>query len=245
MTGGQAQMPGGVRGFFHLARDWFRRRTLDDEFVRWLGYANAGMLKPGNAWSMDYAIRHLPSGHPLVEIGSFAGLSANVICHLLRKHGRGNAFFTCDNWDVTGQHQRGRINGSDLTFPEYAAYVKASFLRNMEFFSPRNRPYTIEAASAGFFDKWSRGEEATDVFGRTVRLGGPISFCYVDAIHSGEAVRREFDSIDSCLDRGGFILFDDSSDSSPFGLNHLMREIVGAGSYELVQQNPNYLLRKR
>lgn len=213
--------------------------------MRWLRYANAGMLEPGNVWSMDYAIRRLSSDHPLVEIGSFAGLSTNVICHLLRKHGRRNAFFTCDNWDVTGRHDTGRIDGGELTFTEYAAYVRTSFVRNVGFFSPHNRPFTIEAASEEFFERWQRNEDATDVFGRTVRLGGPISFCYVDGIHSREAVRREFDSIDRHLDRGGLILFDDSSDSSPFGLNRLMREIAGSGGYERAQQNPNFLLRKR
>jgi hypothetical protein len=72
-----------------------------------------------------------------------------------------------------------------------------------------------------------------------------MSFCYVDAIHSCEAVRREFESIDLHLDRGGFILFDDSADSSPFGLNRVMREIAATGRYERVHQNPNYLFRKR
>jgi len=238
-------MIGNLIGLYRRVRDALRRRTLDDEFVRWLGYANAGMLNPGNAWSMDYAIRHLPSGHPVVEIGSFAGLSANVICHLLRKHGRRNALFTCDNWDVTGQQKAGHIDGSVLTFPEYADYVRASFLRSVEFFSPGNRPYTIESSSAEFFAKWGHGESVTDIFGRTARLGGSISFCYVDGIHSCDAVRREFESVDACLDTGGFILFDDSSDSSPFGLSRLMREIRGHAGYELVHQNPNCLFRKR
>jgi hypothetical protein len=238
-------MIGRLKGYYLLARDWLRRRHQEDEFVRWLRYANAGSLDPGNTWSMDYAIRNLPSGNPLVEIGSFAGLSANVICHLLRKHGRGNVFFTCDNWDVTGQQLTGRIAESELAFSDYAEYVKASYLRNVEFFSPRNRPHTIQAGSTEFFEKWSRGEQLTDVFGRSVRLGGPISFCYVDALHSCEAVRREFESIDRYLDSGGFILFDDSSVSSPFELKRLMPEIARTGRYELVHQNPNFLFRKR
>jgi hypothetical protein len=238
-------MSGSLAAFYHLARDWFRRRALDDEFVRWLGYANAGMLKPGNAWSMDYAIRNLPSASPLVEVGSFAGLSANVLCHLLRKHGRGNAFFTCDNWDVTGQGRTGPIDGAGLTYPEYAAYVRASFVRNVEFFSGSNRPFAIESSSEEFFRKWERGETATDLFGRAARLGGPIAFCYLDGVHSIAAARREFESVDHWLDAGGFILFDDSADSSPFGLDRLMRDIASSGRYELVQQNPNYFFRKR
>jgi SAM-dependent methyltransferase len=234
-----------ARGFYRLARDRLRRRSQEDEFTRWLRYANAGMLEPGNVWCMDFAIRNLPSADPMVEIGSFAGLSANVICHLLRKHSRGNKFFTCDNWDVTGEELAGCIPGSDIGFPRYAQYVKASYQRNIEFFSPGNRPHTIEASSTDFFGKWSRNEEAVDVFGRTVRLGGPISFCYVDALHSCDAVRKEFESIDRYLVPGGFILFDDSSDSGPFDVNRLMPEIARNKRYELVQQCPNYLFRKR
>lgn len=233
------------KGLYDHMRDRFRGRALDDEFVRWLGYANAGMLNPGNAWSMDYAVRHLPAGSALVEIGSFAGLSANVICHLLRKHGRSNSFYTCDNWDVTGHGETRRIDGSVLTFPEYAAYVKESFLRNVAFFSPGNRPHAVETSSAEFFERWRRRETVRDVFGREARLGGPIGFAYVDGIHSRDAVRKEFESIDAFLEPGGFILFDDSSDSSPFGLNRLMREIAAGGRHELVHQSPNYLFRKR
>jgi len=234
-----------ARGYYRLVRDRLRRRSQEDEFTRWLRYANAGMLEPGNVWCMDFAIRNLPSADPMVEIGSFAGLSANVICHLLRKHSRGNKFFTCDNWDVTGRQLQERIEGSEIGFPEYARFVKDTYLRNVGFFSPQNRPFTIEAGSTEFFTRWSKNEEATDVFGRTARLGGPISFCYVDGLHSCEAVREEFRSIDRYLVPGGFILFDDSSDSGPFELKNLMPEIAALGTYELVQQCPNYLFRKR
>jgi hypothetical protein len=238
-------MIGRLRRSYRTARDIIRRRHLEDEFIRWLCYANPGMLDTGNVWSMDYVVRHLPSPHPLVEIGSFAGLSTNVICYLLRRHGRDNPFFTCDNWDVTGQRLASRIDGSALTFPQYADFVKASFLRNVSFFSPQNSPFTVEVGSEQFFEKWARGESATDVFGREARLGGPISFCYVDGIHSRDAVRREFASVDRHLDRGGFILFDDSSDGSPFEVNRVMPEIAGTGRYDLVHRNPNYLFRRR
>lgn len=234
-----------LKGLYDRARDGFRLRVLDDEFVRWLSYANAGMLHPGNVWSMDHALRAIAEGAAVVEIGSFAGLSTNAICHLLRKHGRANPFFTCDNWDVTAHRETRRIDGSRLTFPEYARYVKESFIRNVEFFSPENRPHTVECGSAEFFERWERREAVRDVFGREVRLGGPIGFAYVDGIHSVEAVRAEFEAIDRVLVPGGFILFDDSADSSPFGLNRLMREIAGAGHHELLGQTPNYFFRKR
>jgi hypothetical protein len=234
-----------LKGLYHRARDAFRGRTLDDEFLRWLCYANAGMLKPGNAWAMDHAIRGIAPRAAVLEIGSFAGLSTNTICHLLRKHQRGNAFFACDNWDVSGRGDTGRIGGSALTFPEYARYVRESFVRNVQFFSPANTPYAIACASAEFFQGWERRETVKDLFGRDVGLGGPIGLAYVDGIHSVDAVRAEFEAIDRFLERGGYILFDDSADSSPFGLNRLMREIMASGQYELAGRTPNYFLRKR
>jgi hypothetical protein len=234
-----------LKGLYDRARDGFRVRVLDDEFLRWLSYANAGMLHPGNAWSMDYALRNLPGQGAVIEIGSFAGLSTNAICHLLRKHRRTNPFFTCDNWDVTAHRETRRIDGSHITFPEYARYVKESFVRNVGFSSPENRPHAVELGSAQFFKAWQASETVTDVFGRTVRLGGPIGFAYVDGIHSVEAVRAELEAIDRHLEPGGFILFDDSADSSPFGLNRLMREVAAGGRHELLGQTPNYFFRKR
>jgi hypothetical protein len=168
-----------------------------------------------------------------------------VICYLLRKYGCDNRFFTCDNWDVTGRQLRTRIGDSEIGFPEYARFVKSSYMRNINFFSASNRPHTIEAGSREFFARWAAGETLTDMFGRATSLGGPIGFCYVDGLHSYAAVRDEYETIDRYLVPGGFILFDDSSESSPFGLNRLMRQIVASGSYLLVAQNPNYLFRKR
>jgi hypothetical protein len=234
-----------LRSLYDRARDGLRVRPLDDEFVRWLSYANAGMLHSGNAWTMDYAVRRLGPAASVVEIGSFAGLSTNLICHLLRKHGRSNTFFSCDNWDVTAHGETRRIDGCGPTFPEYARYVKEGFVRNLSFFSPGNLPFTIDASSAEFLRQWREGQAVTDVFGRPARLGGPIGFAYVDGIHSVEAVSAEFEALDASMEPGGFILFDDSADSSPFGLNRLMRKIAAAGRYELVGQTPNYFFCKR
>ena len=53
----------------------------EDEYVEWLCFANAGMLDRGNLYCFDYAIRNLPSSAPLIEIGSFCGLSTNLITY--------------------------------------------------------------------------------------------------------------------------------------------------------------------
>src|SRR6516164_5638066 len=69
------------------------------EYVKWLCFANAGMLDRGNLYLMDYAINQLPSNAPIVEIGSFCGLSTNLLTHYKRKHKRTNRLVTCDKWD--------------------------------------------------------------------------------------------------------------------------------------------------
>jgi len=46
--------------------------------VRWLRFANAGMLLDGNVSAMSRATRNLPATGSLLEIGSFCGLSTNV-----------------------------------------------------------------------------------------------------------------------------------------------------------------------
>src|SRR5208337_4385692 len=73
-------------------------QLIRDEYITWLSYANAGMLAAGNHYLFDHAIRHLPSAAPILEIGSFCGLSTNVISHLKRVHGVRNPLVTCDNW---------------------------------------------------------------------------------------------------------------------------------------------------
>jgi hypothetical protein len=122
--------------------------------------------------------------------------------------------------------------------------VKDTYKRNIEFFSETNKPFTIEATSDEFFDLWKDSQKVSDVFGRSVKLGGPISFCYVDGNHTPEFVRRDFENTNSYLERGGFILFDDSGDGDTFGMTPLMQEIQSRNEYRLVMKNPNYLFMK-
>ncbi|MCH2195258.1 hypothetical protein [Kordia sp.] len=61
-----------------------------------------GMLLEGNIYLMDYAIQHMPSDGIVFEIGSYAGLSTNVMLHLLEKHGKKHRFVGCDAWIYEG-----------------------------------------------------------------------------------------------------------------------------------------------
>lgn len=221
-----------------------RSNTVSDEYIKWLTFANAGMLHKGNIHPMRFAIEHLPSESPVLEIGSFCGLSTNVLSYLLSVQDKKNTIISCDKWIFEGAENGGDIGDSHISHPDYSEFVKSSFMRNVEFFSPGSKPYAIERTSDEFFALWRKSEMVSDVFGRDIRLGGKISFCYIDGNHTYEFVKRDFQNVDRYLDLGGFVLFDDSSDRDRFGLTRLMKEIRRSHDYELVMKNPNYLFRK-
>jgi len=232
------------RKLFHAGIQYVSTKTIDDEYIAWLTLANAGMLTKGNVYSMRYAIENLPSTNPVLEIGSFCGLSTNVISYLLAVHKKENKIINCDKWLFEGAEDGGNVGNSHISHDQYREYVKSSYMRNVELFSQQNKPYTIEEISDDFFALWQKSEEVCDVFGRKIELGGKISFCYIDGNHTYEFARRDFDNVDQHLDLGGFILFDDSSDTNPCGLTRLMKEVRNMGNYELVMKNPNYLFKK-
>lgn len=217
---------------------------ISDEYVNWLCFANAGMLNRGNLYLMDYALSRLPSTAPLLEIGSFCGLSTNVLTHYKRKHGLPNKLVTCDKWDFENAGENSdHIGASPILFAEYKAFVRDTYIRNALMFSRDDLPFTIEMLSDEFFAEWRGRTVARDVFGRSFDLGGPISFCYIDGNHTYEGAKHDFVHCDAFLEERGFILFDDSS-VQKFGVRELMPEVVASGRYKLVARNPNHLFLK-
>jgi hypothetical protein len=215
------------------------------EFINWLRFANAGMLNEGNIYAIEYAIKNLPSKKSIIEIGSFCGLSTNVINHYLMREGLQNRLVTCDKWEFEGADlQNELINGGNVTHRDYKKYVKDSYIRNVEFFSSENLPYTIEEFSDDFFNLWDKELEVSDIFGRKAKLGGEISFAYIDGNHSYEFAKRDYINVDKFLEIGGFILFDDSGDNSGWEVCRVIEEIKRESKYELIMNNPNYLFRK-
>ena len=87
-------------------------------------------------------------------------------------------------------------------------------------------------------------EGRQDVLGREIHLGGPISFAYIDGNHSYDYAKRDFENVDAFLETGGFILFDDSSDGSGWGVCKVIDTIKHNNRYEIVAANPNYLVKK-
>lgn len=218
---------------------------ISDEYARWLYYANPGMIVRGNLYCFDYAIQNLPSFAPIVEIGSFCGLSTNLISYYKHKRGVNNRLITCDKWEFETADIGGFVGDSNIRHSEYRAFVKDSYVRNIKMFSKNDLPYTVEVLSDEFFSAWRKSELAKDVLGRPVNLGGPISFCFIDGNHTYEFVKRDFENCHEFLEKGGFILFDDSADETGWEVCRLVEEISRSVDYELVIKNPNYLFRKK
>ena len=219
-----------------LRRNWI---YYEDNFTRFLNYINPGMLEPGNVYAFDYVIRNLDCEGAILEIGSFAGLSTNLVIYFLEKHHRNNRFITVDPWKLRDDSTP-FYNGK-FAFKEYNSFVKDSFKRNVSFFNPDHLPYTIEDVSSSFFEKWKHQEVVNDVFGRSVKLGGALSFCYIDGDHAPASVELDFTLCDQYLARNGFMLFDDSTWDD---VNVVMHKILATGRYKLVMRNPNYLFQK-
>lgn len=217
---------------------------ISDEFIDWLAIANAGMLERGNLHLIDLVMRQLRSEAPILEIGSFCGLSTNILTHFKTKYGLKNRLISCDKWLFEGSGKdTDRVGDSQVDFSGYRSFVKDSFLRNTAFFSAHDLPSTVEMTSAEFFKAWAAGKPAQDVFGRPLTLGGPFSFCFIDGDHSYEGAKSDFLGCDASLEKNGFLLFDDST-VMRFGVHKLMPEVLATGRYTLAAQNPNHLFQK-
>ncbi len=219
-----------------------RREILHDEYLDWLLLCVAGMQDRGNLALFDIAISEAPEA-PMLEIGSFCGLSTSIIQYLKRKHGRHTALFTCDPWEFEGAEKplppAAAVSRGDLR-----RYVMDAFERSVRSFNDEDLPFSVQASSDDFFSKWHTREQVRDVFGNAPTLGGPLGFCFIDGDHSEACALRDFLSCDRHLVPGGLILFDDSADASGWEVTKVIRRVKRTGRYEVVAKNPNYLFRK-
>jgi hypothetical protein len=214
----------------------------EENFEWWLRNSFPGWLPAGHPFLMDRAFRELPTEDPIVEIGTFFGLSTNVMAHLLDRRALDIPIWNCDPW--TYGDLENRIDPDQtITWGDYRDFVINAYITNSRFFSGHALPRSVAATSAEFFDRWRKDEMIVDLFGNEHQAGGPISFCYIDGAHDYENVRRDFTLCDEFLVRGGMILFDDSDPIWP-DVHRCAREVVASGRYEIVDRNPNYLVRK-
>jgi hypothetical protein len=223
-----------------------------DAYIKRLGsmVIGEGMLHEGNIYLMNHAIQHLPARGAVLEIGCYGGLSGNLICYLLKKHNKSNPFFAVDLWEYEGfEDAKGKksewIDGrSDITRQDFMNYLKAAYQSSINLLNAENKPFTCHSDSILFLNKWKDTGNVTDIFGREIQLGGAIAFAYIDGNHAYQHIRQEFEKIDPLMTKGGFILFDDSDDASPFGSAKLMKEVIKNTGYQFIDKNPNYLFQK-
>jgi Methyltransferase domain len=215
---------------------------MRDDYLDWLLLVNAGMQHPGNLHLFNEGIRLAPE-LPMLEIGSFCGLSTNIIQYLKRTHGRSMPLFTSDKWFFEGA-ENPLPEHAPVRHQEIREYVVETFERSVRRFCGEDLPFAIEATADEFFADWDTGRAVTDLFGRPVTLGGPLGFCYIDGNHTEEYATRDFENCDRHLAPGGLILFDDSGDDSDWEVRNVIRSIKNNPRYEVVAKNPNYLVRK-
>ncbi len=208
-----------------------------------------GMLHAGTPYLINHAIKNMPVGGTVIEIGSYGGLSTNLILYLLKKNNRDEKLFNCDPWIYGGQKESytdtSNIDGSDdITCADFSKYVKESFIRSTKFLNSNNLPHSFHLTSDNFIEKYKQNLNEKDLFGTEVQLGEPISFAYIDGNHAYDFAKRDFENVDKHLMNSGFILFDDSMDDSPFGSTIFMKEMKAHKNYRLIDKNPNYLFQK-
>jgi Methyltransferase domain len=228
------------------------RRLEGDDFIKRLPSAvvGAAMLHEGNPYLFDWAIRNMPEQGAVVEIGSYGGLSTNLLVHMMRKHRRNASFFTCDAWvyegfhDITNGATPWMDGNTNVSRVDFMAHIKASYIQVTRLFSNDQLPYTIHTRSDIFLEQWASEASCSDVFGRMATLGGPIAFAYLDGDHSLQTVQMEFEAINKYLLPGGFILLDDSGRGMPFGSVQVADAILQRDDYQLVARNPNVLVQK-
>ena len=239
-----------IRFLKALRTAWQRYRVIhiSDEYTTWLSYTNAGFLEPGNLYCFDFVMRNLPHDSPLLEIGTFCGFSANLITYYKALYGRPNLLITVDPWQFGDIGDRLRTQfpeNQQISKAQVRQFVKESYQRNIMFFSDFDLPYTIEQPSDEFFNGWAEGNSVKDILGRSITLGGTISFAYIDGNHTYEQTYRDFLNCDRILVPGGFILFDDSADGSGWEVCDVVKQVLKHPNYDLIIKNPNYLFMKR
>lgn len=222
------------------------RDLLDDSFVKSLRTALGGWLCDDNVVVFEQAIRTMPAGGAVVEIGSYLGLSTSILAHALQKYAPETPLFNCDIW----QYAQETATSAELynrlhTVENYQEWVRESFQRNMRTFT-KKLPHSFCAFSDDFFDSWNQNAVLTDIFGHSKQLGGAISFAYIDGDHGYDAAHKDFFNIDRHLLIGGIVLLDDSSFIRQYlGVHRVLDEIHATKRYELIADRHNRAFVKR
>lgn len=204
----------------------------------------ATLFVPENIYCIDYAVRNLPTDDPVIEIGSFTGMSTCMLSHYLAKYNCGNVLFNADRWEFEEKEKNYYSRVLNVSPEEMKDYIRNSFVRNVRHFSRNRLPHTIELFSDEFFSQWLQKNTLLNIWEQPVTLGGPVSFAYLDGNHQYDFVKRDFENVHRQLVKGGFIFFDDSAPHINSGMRDLVKEVKARRDYEVVVKNPNYLVRR-
>jgi len=235
-----------------LNRKQYRVSPHDDFILRLrCSVIGEGMLHPGNIYLLEQAIQEMPEGGCVLEIGSYGGLSANLLTYLMQKHHREAHLYCCDAWvyegfhDEKGQATQWMDGRSDVLRTDYMAHIKASFVQSVKLLSSYNLPHAIHLDSDSFFEAWKAEKTLMDVFERKTKLGGPVAFAYIDGNHAYDFAQRDFENVAQFLLPGGLVLLDDSAKHQQFGSAKLAQALCKDARFEVVLSNPHYLFRKK
>lgn len=136
------------------------KNTVPNPFIKRIRslVIGEGMLNEGNIGLMDFAIQHLPAEGSMLEIGSYGGLSTNLMIYLKNKYRKFHPFFTCDAWIYEGYNDHLQevadvfIDGRpDVLRSDYSVYMKTAFIHATKLLSPQNLPFSFHQYSNIFF----------------------------------------------------------------------------------------------
>lgn len=218
---------------------------VNDPFVNIINASVSGWLDKGHLYCFDYAMKHIDSKSPIVEIGAYCGLSTCVIAHYKRKHNRSNKLFTIDTWSFEDSKNVEYAKKAKYEIENLFPFIIDSFKNNVNFFSKDNLPIAVHSTSDDFFEKVAKHEPIDNLFFEpyTEKIES-ISFAYIDGNHTYPFAKRDFENVDKLLEVGGFVLFDDSADFVSWGSNKVAREVNKLPNYKLIKKNPCYFFQK-
>src|SRR5208282_4138247 len=112
----------------------------DDDYVTQITYMIAGIMARGNPYLFEFAISRLPSTAPILEIGSYCGLSTNLLIYYTRKYNVPNIVITCDRWEFQKSGASPYVGESKLQYADLEQFARESYVRNIKKFSSDKLP---------------------------------------------------------------------------------------------------------
>ena len=147
-----------------------------------------GFMNHRNTVLFDHVIKHFPQNGVWVELGSWLGRSAAYCVVELERSNRLGPFYCIDTWQGGVEH----TGWSEL------ATLRADFERNLLPIRDRVTPIVAES--------WTAAEQFRDE---------SVDFCYVDAGHTLECVRRDIEAWWPKIKPGAYMAGDDYTKGFP------------------------------